>query len=106
MTREEMWRASVAAGDQSMREAGRKSWNDDDWRALVVEFDRLSPPLELMPTAVIRAEVNRRTARESPKPKIKRPCVGCGVMLGARERRLPCLQCGARNPRTPKGNHD
>jgi predicted RNA-binding Zn-ribbon protein involved in translation (DUF1610 family) len=55
--------------------------------------------LEPMPTPVIRAEVNRRTAAESPKHKSLRACVGCGAMLGARERRLPCPKCGARNPR-------
>jgi hypothetical protein len=29
---------------------------------MVEEFDRLCPPLELIPTAVIRSEVNRRLA--------------------------------------------
>jgi hypothetical protein len=63
--------------------------NEDTWRA----------QLTLMPTPVIRAEVNRRTAAESPKRKSLRACVGCGAMLGARERRLPCPKCKARNPR-------
>ena len=59
------------------------------WRA------QLAP----MPTPVIRAEVNRRTAREHPQPRKLEPCVGCGAMLGARERRLPCVNCGKKNPR-------
>ena len=58
-----------------------------------------TPPLELMPTAVIRAEVNRRTAKEHPQPRKLEPCAGCGTMLGARERRKACPKCGARNPR-------
>ena len=99
MTRDEIWSAAVAYADAHMRDAGRKSWDDSDWAAMIAEFDRLCPPLELIPTAVIRAEVNRRTARESPKPKTMRPCASCGAMLGARERRLPCPQCGARNLR-------
>ena len=99
MTRDEIWNAAVSCADAHMRDAGRTAWDDSDWAAMIAEFDRLCPPLELIPTAVIRAEVNRRTARETPKPKTKRPCVGCGAMLGARERRLPCPQCGKRNPR-------
>ena len=50
-------------------------------------------------TPTLRAEVNRRTAKEHPQAKVMRPCVGCGAMLGARERRKPCPKCGARNPR-------
>lgn len=55
--------------------------------------------LEPIPTPVIRAEVNRRTAKEHPQPRKLEPCAGCGAMLGARERRLPCPNCGKRNPR-------
>jgi rubrerythrin len=106
MMRDEIRTASIALADAHMRGAGRKSWDNSDWAAMVEEFDRLCPPLELIPTAVIRSEVNRRTARESPKHKTLRPCAGCGAMLGARERRKPCPKCGARNPRTPRGIHD
>jgi hypothetical protein len=55
--------------------------------------------LEPMPTPVIRAECNRRTAKEHPQPRKLEPCAGCGAMLGARERRKTCPQCGKRNPR-------
>ena len=55
--------------------------------------------LKPMPTPVIRAEVNRRTAKEHPQPRKLEPCAGCGAMLAARERRLPCPKCGKRNPR-------
>jgi len=106
MTRDEIWNAAVAFADAHMRDVGRKSWDDSDWAAMVAEFDRLCPPLELIPTAVIRSEVNKRTARESPKHKTLRPCAHCGAMLGARERRKACPKCGARNSRTPKGIHD
>jgi hypothetical protein len=99
MTRDEIWTAAIALADAHMRNAGRTAWDDSDWAAMVAEFNRLCPPLELIPTAVIRSEVNKRTARESPKHKSLRPCAGCGVMLGARERRLPCPFCGKRNPR-------
>jgi hypothetical protein len=97
MTREEIWTAAITAGDRSMQSAGRAAWNSDDWTAMVEEFDRLCPPLELMPTAQIRAEVNKRVGREHPKPKRLKPCAKCGQLLGARERRLPCPGCGARN---------
>ena len=99
MMRDEIWSAAVAFADAHMREAGRQSWDDSDWSAMVEEFDRLCPPLELIPTAVIRAEVNKRLAAESPKHKILRACVGCGAMLGARERRKACPKCKNRNPR-------
>lgn len=55
--------------------------------------------LAAVPTDVLRAEINRRTAREHPKPKSLAPCVGCHAPLSARERRQPCPHCGARNPR-------
>jgi hypothetical protein len=55
--------------------------------------------LKPMPMPVIRAEVNRRLSAEHPQPRKLEPCVGCGVMLGARERRKACPNCGARNPR-------
>jgi hypothetical protein len=97
--RDEIWYAAIAVADAHMSDAGRKYWDDSDWAAMIAEFDGLCPPLELMPTAVIRSEVNRRTAAESPKHKILRACVGCGAMLGARERRKACPKCGARNPR-------
>jgi len=99
MTRDEIWTAAVAFADAHMRDAGRKSWDDSDWTVMVAEFDRLCPPLELMPTAAIRAECNRRTAKEHPQPRKLEPCAGCGAMLGARERRKACPKCGARNPR-------
>ncbi len=35
--------ASKDAGNMSMRNAGRKSWNEDDWNASVAEFERLWP---------------------------------------------------------------
>jgi hypothetical protein len=99
LDRESIWTAAVAYADEHMRSAGRKAWDDSDWCAMVAEFDRLCPPLELLPTAQIRAEVNRRTAHDHPKPKRKKGCVGCGLLLGARERRTACPMCGARNPR-------
>lgn len=52
--------------------------------------------LDSMPLAVLQAVVNRRLPK---KPKDLYPCVGCKKLLGARERRKPCPQCGARNPR-------
>jgi hypothetical protein len=55
--------------------------------------------LKPMPTPVIRAEVNRRTAAEHPQPRKLEPCAGCGAMLGARERRKACPKCKKRNPR-------
>ena len=103
MDRDEIWNASITFADVHMRIAGRKAWDDSDWAAMVEEFDRLCPPLELIPTAVIRCEVNRRTAAESPKHKTLRPCAGCGFMLGARERRKACPKCGSRQPRELKG---
>ena len=97
MTRDEIWTAAVAFADAHMRDAGRKAWDDNDWAAMVEEFDRLCPPLELIPTAVIRAEVNRRLPH---KPKKPRPCAWCGALrAGARESRKPCANCGKRNPR-------
>jgi hypothetical protein len=35
--------ASVDAGNRSMRAAGRKIWNVDDYNASVAEFNRLMP---------------------------------------------------------------
>ena len=99
LTRDEIWSAAIAFAHAHMREAGRQSWYDSDWAAMVEEFDRLCPPLELIPTAVIRAEVNRRTAKDHPKPRTLRPCVHCSAMLGARERRKACPKCKKRNPR-------
>lgn len=55
--------------------------------------------LDLIPTDALRAELNRRIARSTPKPKSLAPCVGCQAPLSARERRKPCPHCGARNPR-------
>lgn len=99
MDREAIWTAAISAGYRSARDHDRIAWNDDDWRAMIEEFDRQSPPLELMPTAIIRAEVKRRVVHGRKKPKNERPCVGCGALLGARERRTACPMCGARNPR-------
>ena len=99
MMRDEIWNSAIAFADAHMCDAGRKSWDDSDWAAMIEEFDRLCPPLDLIPTAVIRCEVNRRTTKEHPKPRKLEPCVCCGTMLGVRERRLPCPKCGGRNPR-------
>ena len=97
MTRDEIWTAALAFADAHMRDAGRTSLDDSDFAAMVEEFDRLCPSLELMPTAAIRAEVNRRLPH---KPKKPRACAQCGAMrAGARESRLPCPNCGKRNPR-------
>jgi hypothetical protein len=106
MTREVVWCAAIDAGDRSMRAAGRPSWNDDDWNAMVREFNRLCPesgaePLSLVDTPTLRAEINRRLAHKHPKHKALRACQHCGTMLGARERRVPCKSCGGRNPRKP-----
>ena len=102
MTRDEIWSAAIACADAHMRDADRQSWDDSDWAAMVEEFDRLCPPLELIPTAVIRSEVNRRLAAKHPKPRKLEPCAGCGAMLGARERRKACPKCGARNTHSRK----
>lgn len=37
--------AAQDAGNRSMRKAGRKAWNMDDWNAAWDEFDRLWPHL-------------------------------------------------------------
>lgn len=66
----------------------------------------MSEMLARIDTPTLRTEINRRTAREHPQPRKLEPCAGCGAMLGARERRLPCPKCGGRNPRTPRGIHD
>ena len=50
-------------------------------------------------SAQIRKELNRETAKKTPKPKSLAACVGCKAPLSARERRKPCPHCGARNPR-------
>jgi hypothetical protein len=55
--------------------------------------------LSKVPTADLRREVNKRLAAANPKPKVLVPCVGCKTALSSVERRKPCPQCGARNPR-------
>ena len=55
--------------------------------------------LDALGTEILRAELNRRLAKSSPKPKNLAPCVECRAPLSARERRIPCPHCGARNPR-------
>ena len=102
LDREIIWAAATDAGDRSMRAGARKVWSNEDWNAMVSEFDRLCPEgvgLEKIETPKLRAEVNRRLVRDSPKPKKMLPCIGCGAMLSACERRKPCPNCGARNPR-------
>ena len=98
MTRDEIWTAAIAFADAHMRKGGRKSWDDTDWSAMVAEFDRLCPPMELVPTSIIRAEVNRRVARETPKGKSLLPCAWCGTPLGTRERRGRCTTCKRTQP--------
>ena len=63
--------------------------DDATWRAQLRE----------MPTPVIRAEINKRTAQARPDQRKLKPCAGCGTMLGARERRKACPMCGRRNTR-------
>jgi len=57
-----------------------------------------TPDLDMstVPTPVLRAEIAKRMPK---KPRSEVPCVGCKAPLSARERRKPCLHCGARNPR-------
>ena len=35
--------AAEDAANRSMRKAGRKAWNEDDWNVGVATFDRLCP---------------------------------------------------------------
>lgn len=37
------WAVSTDAGNRSMRKAGRKAWNEDDWNVAVAELNRLLP---------------------------------------------------------------
>ena len=43
MTRELAYAASLDAGNRAMRAGGRKTWNEEDYRAVSREFDRLWP---------------------------------------------------------------
>lgn len=43
LTRDLAWSASIDAGNRSMRAAGRKAWNAEDYLAAAREFDRLWP---------------------------------------------------------------
>lgn len=63
------------------------------------ERNALSRALDAFGTDELRTELNRRTAKASPKPKSLAPCVRCQAPLSARERRKPCPHCGSRNPR-------
>ena len=53
--------------------------------------------LTSVPDDKLYSEVGRRRSLKAPQPKKKlRPCKHCGILLGARERRLPCPDCGKR----------
>jgi len=43
ITREIARAAAMDAGDRSMRQAGRTTWNREDYNVMVREFDRLWP---------------------------------------------------------------
>lgn len=83
-----------------MRAEGRTAWNDEDRARMVAEFNRLCPDLDEMPLRdLLTHAAKRRVAEGRSKPKDLAPCLNCGRLLGARERRKPCPECQARNPR-------
>jgi predicted RNA-binding Zn-ribbon protein involved in translation (DUF1610 family) len=56
--------------------------------------------LRSIPDQALWSEIGRRRAAQSrPRARITAPCVGCGLRLGVAERRKPCPECGARQPR-------
>lgn len=63
---------------------------------------RPSWDLATIPDDLLTAERNRRIRGkiDAPRARIEKPCIGCGKPLSARERRKPCPQCGARQPRS------
>ena len=99
LSRTQAWQHAIAAGDASMRSAGRADWSQDDWTAMVAEFDRLQPALDDMTRQEIAAYLARRLAAERPDRRVWEPCIGCGTLLTAAARRKPCPHCGSRNPR-------
>jgi hypothetical protein len=58
--------------------------------------------LATIPRQLLRAEYARAIRPPSPRARKEAPCIGCLKLLSARERRKPCLHCGARQPRKPK----
>jgi rubrerythrin len=55
--------------------------------------------LSTIPDDVWRTEYARRIKPPAPRARIEMPCVQCGALLSARERRKPCPRCSARQPR-------
>lgn len=43
MTRDIAWAAATDAADKNMRDNGRTSWNEEDWKVGACEFERLWP---------------------------------------------------------------
>jgi hypothetical protein len=59
--------------------------------------------LTTVPAKEFNSEAGRRRgAYAHNKPKVMRPCVGCGLNLGAREQRQPCVGCGVRQPKAKR----
>ncbi len=58
--------------------------------------------LSTIPADAWASENARRIKPPAPRPRVEVPCIGCGVMLSARERRKPCPHCGVRPTRGAK----
>lgn len=43
LTRNIAWAVATDTGNRSMRSSGRRTWNEEDYNAAVVEFERLWP---------------------------------------------------------------
>ena len=55
--------------------------------------------LSTIPLEVWRSENGRRIKLPAPRARVLLPCVQCGTLLSAVERRQPCPHCTARQPR-------
>lgn len=59
--------------------------------------------LTTVPDKPLWSEVGRRRAAKGyAKPKKLEPCSGCGLKLGAAERRKACPGCGVSQPRVKR----
>jgi len=65
----------------------RKNEYDDSWK------------LSTIPRNLLRAEYAKTIKPPAPRARVELPCIQCAHPLSARERRKPCPQCGARQPR-------
>lgn len=68
LTYETMMASSRDAGNMSMRKAGRKVWNIDDWNAAAAVCDRLAPYLIAEQLGCPVAEARARMNPHAPEP--------------------------------------